>query len=776
MFRVLTLLLEAALLSGGWSFHLGDASSMQGDFTHGTEYFTYLAKAASAAHSHSPIMPEYDDSQWQRVSIPHDWAVDLPYSPKASHSHGYKCLGWRYPQNSVGWYRRHLSIPAAAQEGQPGRGEDSRWFVEFDGIYRDSQVFLNGYFLGGERSGYLSSVYELTPYLNPDSDDNLLAVRCDASLEEGWYYEGAGIYRNVRLRRTGPVAIDPLSVAVDSLGRATCELTAADGTPALADRGGRISVQSVLLDAGGNPVERPTRLWSPDDPYLYTVRLTVFLDGVPSDERTLAFGLRKAEFSREGGFLLNGEKFTLKGCNLHLDAAGVGTGVPDALWRYKLLQLKKYGFNAIRSSHNPASPAMLALCDSLGFLVIDECRPFGAAEEQLRQLENMIRRDRNHPCVILWSVGNEEWSAEWNVTGTRLSSRMTARAHSIDPTRPTTYGSSSGPAPQRGVDVFGFNYIVQNDIDGLLKEFPSRTGVGTEETSGAGTRGKYATCPEKGWMLSHNRNGVKDAEADTLLNVIARGWRYYKAHPELGGLFYWTGTDYRGEPNPMVWPATGSQYGVLDYCCYPKDEAFYLQSVWREEPILHLSPHWNHPVEEGRKVSVWAYTNCEKVSLRLNGRPAGVRKVEEDGFALWELPYAPGTLEAVGWKDGKRISTVLKTSGQASDISIEATTFGRELAVLDIKAVDREGNFVPDAAMALSVSPQDAVLLGWGNGDPGFKAVERPAAGSEGSLQIETFSGRAQILLRPAEGSSGACLVKFTSDGGWHKEQIIFAE
>lgn len=407
------------LLNNGWVFSLGDASSMKKDFTHGTEYFTYFSKAGTAGQSKSPIMQNFDDSGWREINLPHDWVVDLPYNKDASHSHGYKCVGWNHPENSVGWYRKHLAIPAEDYGKQVS--------IEFEGIFRDSEVFCNGFYLGHERSGYASRVYDLSPYL-AYGGGNVITVRCDASTEEGWYYEGAGIYRNVWLRKAGPVAVRPYSLDMTG-GFPKFETVMASDTLDKA----KVRADVTLFDADGNKVKTydrlitseyknglavsapdnaPDHLWSLEDPYLYTVEIRLYYDGILSDEQKCRFGVRRIEFSPTEGFLLNGKQVKLKGCDLHLDHAGVGVGVPDELWRYRLTQLKKYGFNAIRSSHNPASPAMLDLCDEMGFLVIDENRQLGVNEEQLTQLRRMIERDRNHPSVILWSIGNEEWSVE----------------------------------------------------------------------------------------------------------------------------------------------------------------------------------------------------------------------------------------------------------------------------------------------------------------------------------------------------------------------------
>lgn len=789
------------VINNDWTFAMGNAASKELDYAHGTEYFTYICKAQSSNHSHAPIMPEFDDSSWQKVSLPHDWAVDLPYSPEASHSHGYKCIGWKYPENSVGWYRKHIEIPA--------EDKGKQFFIEFEGIYRDSEVFCNGFYLGGERSGYASSVYTLTPYLNYGGD-NVIAVRCDASLEEGWYYEGAGIYRNVRLYKSGPVSMKHYSLKISQKKADGSIWTVSDGTEdvyvaescidfdyILADAAvnrDKVTREIEIRDAEGRRVERAERRWSIDTPYLYTLTVRLFYDGELSDVVTRRFGVRTLEFSPEKGLLLNGVAVKLRGANMHLDHAGVGVAVPDELWRYRISRLQEYGFNAVRTSHNCASVSMLDLCDEMGVLVIDENRQFGVNQEQLRQLRNMIDRDRNHPSVILWSVGNEEWAVEHGEKGVEIARRMSEAVHGMDRTRPSTYGNAGGPDLVKGVDVFGYNYIVQNPVDEYHRLYPEKCVVGTEETSGAGTRGVYRTVPEKGWMVPLNR-------IDTLgrVNVIEYGWKFYKARPWGLGLFYWTGFDYRGEPNPMKWPATGSQFGIFDYCGFPKDEAFYLKAAWKDEPSVHICGPYGG--------EVWVYSNCDEVRLYESGKSLGRRKMPQDGHLVWKVssagraavssgsgssvsfvswssaehsvaggaarPSGPGTsaehsvaggparpvrgsassvsgtpavtYRAVGYRSGRKVCEDVfpavydKTRLVPSKTTLKAD--GQDVVVIDIYSPETE----------LEVKVDNAVFLGWGNGDPGFKDVERTAGNA---MTIRTFNGCAQVIVRSLASSS----------------------
>ena len=828
------------VINNDWTFAMGNAASKELDYTHGTEYFTYICKVQSYNHSHAPIMPEFDDSSWQKVSLPHDWAVDLPYSPEASHSHGYKCIGWKYPENSVGWYRKHIEIPA--------EDKGKQFFIEFEGIYRDSEVFCNGFYLGGERSGYASSVYTLTPYLNYGGD-NVIAVRCDASLEEGWYYEGAGIYRNVRLYKSGPVSMKHYSLKISQKKAGGSIWTVSDGTAdvyvdescidfdyILADAAvnrDKVTREIEIRDAEGRRVERAERRWSIDSPYLYTLTVKLFYDGELSDVVTRRFGVRTLEFSPEKGLLLNGEAVKLRGANMHLDHAGVGAAVPDELWRYRISRLQEYGFNAVRTSHNCASVSMLDLCDEMGVLVIDENRQFGVNQEQLRQLRNMIDRDRNHPSVILWSVGNEEWAVEHGEKGVEIARRMSEAVHGMDRTRPSTYGNAGGPDLVKGVDVFGYNYIVQNPVDEYHRLYPEKCVVGTEETSGAGTRGVYRTVPEKGWMVPLNR-------IDTLgrVNVIEYGWKFYKARPWGLGLFYWTGFDYRGEPNPMKWPATGSQFGIFDYCGFPKDEAFYLKAAWKDEPSVHICGPYGG--------EVWVYSNCDEVRLYESGKSLDRRKMPHDGHLVWKVssagraagssgpgssaeysvaggaarPSGPGTSAATGLtltsysaQDSSTGSVAVSSAagtlesassagraavssgtgtsaehssaggaagpvrGSVSSVSgTSAVTYravgyrsGRKVCEDVFPAVYETTRLVPSkttlksdgqdvvvidiysSETELEVKVDNAVFLGWGNGDPGFKDVERPVGNA---MTIRTFNGCAQVIVRSLASSS----------------------
>ena len=763
---------ERILMDDDWQFALGNASSPEKDFGCGTEYFNYLTKAASV-HNEGPyspkFLPEKWGAEWKNIRLPHDWVVDLPYAAEASHSHGYKMVGYKYPENSVGWYRKTFTVPA----------EDlgKHLYLQFDGIFRDARVWLNGIYMGHEPSGYATQTYDITEYLNYGGE-NLITVRADATLEEGWFYEGAGIYRHVWLNKTSPLHVAPFGIFVSShleapfdrawmhvkvslknSGKEKAEYTV---FCRLFDTQGQVVAEggaegsSLLPQETGQSLVRFTfpspRLWSVDTPYLYRVETTVFQNGQPVDVCTTPTGIRHIAFNADRGFLLNGQPLKLKGVNMHQDHPGVGTGLPDALQTYRLKQLKALGCNAYRSSHNPMTPEMLDACDSLGILVIEENRLTGVNEEHIRLLHRMIERDCNHPSIILWSVGNEEWGIEGKETGERIAATMREYCHRMDPTRPMTVATSGGPDIVIPADVAGYNYILQNPVEQYRKDYPGRCALGSEETSGCGTRGIYFEAHDKGLMAAHNR---KPNGRDSLMNCIERGWKFYNERPWLAGLFYWTGFDYRGEPNPMKFPATGSQFGILDYCGFPKDEAYYLKSWWTDEPVLHIFPHWNLQGHEGEKIDIWVYSNCDEVELNVNGKNLGRKPMPKNGHLSWTAVYRSGMLKAVGYKNNKKVMTQkIETTGTPARIALTSDrqslrADGRDVAVIRVELQDKKGRFVPTAGNELTLTVSGPVrILGVGNGNPAYQATERPADANARTYRVKAFGGLAQVLLQ----------------------------
>jgi beta-galactosidase len=469
-------------------------------------------------------------------------------------------------------------------------------------------------------------------------------------------------------------------------------------------------------------------------------------------------GIRKVEFDAERGFLLNGEPLKLKGVNIHQDHAGVGSAIPEVLMAWRIKQLKKLGCNAYRSSHNPMTPALLDICDREGILVIDENRLSGINDEHLRLLENMIRRDRNHPSVILWSDGNEEWGMENTVQGTRIAAAMREHTRLLDPTRHSTIANAGGSEMIKGLDVVGFNYIMQNDVDNRKAANPTWKIVGTEETTGCGTRGVYFNDPaQPGRMASMNLTADKDGTE----NRIERGWKFYAERPWAAGVFFWTGIDYRGEPNPLSYPATDSEFGILDYCGFPKDEAWYLKSWWTDEPTLHIFPHWNLQGHEGEEIELWAYSNCDEVELTVNGKNLGRQKMPRNGHLKWKATYQPGKVVAVGYKNGKRILTeTIATTKPAAKIVLKTdrqqiSPDNRDVAVVTVEIQDKNGNIVPDACPMLSIRLDgNGRILGVGNGDPSYLGADSPKEKDCRTFQIPAFNGLAQILVQSSNSAS----------------------
>ncbi len=739
-----------------WMFAYGHASDPTKDFGCGTEYFNYLTKANSI-HNEGPYTIRFNpDERWKAVDLPHDWVVDLAYSRDASYSHGHKQVGWKFPQTSVGWYRKTFNLP------KEDKGKHFR--IQFDGIFRNAQIWVNGFFVGVEPSGYIHQDYDITDYLlfgDEPEKTNLICVRCDASLEEGWFYEGAGIYRHVWLEKSYPLHVTTGGTFVHcTLSENYTKARVTIETEVCNDFNHKLpaySVEHSILDAAGNVVARAgaegkallarekhssaavcevssPALWDIDNPNLYKVVTRVLLDGKEVDQFTTRTGFREIVLDKDKGFFLNGKHIKLKGTNNHQDHAGVGSAIPDGLQRYRIERLKWMGANAYRASHNPMTAELLDLCDEMGMLVFEENRLLGINPYQLSVLENMIRRDRNHPCIFLWGIGNEEWGVEWEDRGTEIASSMREYAHRADSTRPMGVASSSGPHILRTVDVAGYNYISQHPIDEHRANYPERIAMGSEETTGCGIRGEYS--PESvGFPME-------------------RGWQFYDERPWLLGLFYWTGFDYRGEPTPREYPATGSQFGILDYCGFAKDEAYYLKSWWGDEPVLHISPHWNLEGHEGQTVKLKVYSNCDEVQLVVNGKKLERKKMPKNGHLEWDAVYKPGYVQAIGYKDGKVLMKKrINTAGEPSRVKSETLRYD-DIYVVNVSVYDNKGNFAPKACIPLTIEVEgNARILGFGNGNPDFMEVERPEDPQARSFGFRTFNGMAQILLKSSDGN-----------------------
>ncbi len=750
-------------LDRGWRFHPGHADDPARDFGFGRNQSSF-AKALYAAPAAGL---GFDDSAWSAIDLPHDWAVDLPFQDdRRLRGHGFKPLGRAYPATSIGWYRRPIALPAAAAGRRLG--------VRFDGVFRDAMVFFNGEYVGRDFSGYAPFEFDITELAHAGGA-NLLALRVDATLGEGWFYEGAGVYRHVWLLQTHPThfASDGVAVrcAVGASGDAQVSVHAEVRNQS--DAAARCRLRVTCLDPDGNaaaaarsrsaeigPWQEATlaadatlpspRLWSPEAPHLYRARCRLeTAAGLPLDAIEITFGVRRLRFDPKRGFLLNGKRVEIQGTCNHQDHAGVGTALPDRLQSYRVQRLQAMGCNAIRTSHNPPTPELLDACDRLGMLVLDETRMFASTPEGLSQLERLIRRDRNHPCVVLWSLGNEE-PQQGTPVGARVLAAMKRLAKRLDPTRPVTLAMNGGwgRGASAVVDVQGFNYgngggsaMTGPHIDAFHRRFPSQPTVGTETASAVSTRGIYANDPQRGYVSAYDVNFPSYAQS------AEAWWKVYAAREFLAGGFAWTGFDYRGEPTPYGWPCINSHFGILDTCGFPKDSFYYYRAWWTDEPVLHLFPHWNWAGREGEPIAVWCHTNCDAVELFLNGRSLGVRPVERWGHAQWHVPFAPGVLEARGRRGPAALTARRETTGPAARLALRAdrarlAADGEDLAVVTVEVQDGQGRLAPTAGNPVSFTlAGPARLLGVGNGDPSSHEPDH-------ATQRRAFNGLCMALVQ----------------------------
>ncbi|HOT13894.1 MAG TPA: beta-galactosidase GalA [Bacteroidales bacterium] len=717
----------------GWLFALGHSFDASKDFDNGTGYFSYFAKAG---YGDGAASANFDDRAWRVLDLPHDWCVELPFSEKGGHSHGYKAIGRNFPENSVGWYRKKFSIP----ESDLGK----RISIEFDGVHRDAIVWVNGFYLGTEHNGYASYAYDITDYLNYGGE-NVVAVRVDATMEEGWYYEGAGIYRHTWLTKTNPLHVARYGTFIttelsnnNTVAKAVVRTTIVNE----AREEQTFSLEDMIVDAENKAITSGSKtnlklkpgeskcfystytlknpnLWTLEKPYLHKLLTIVRTNNKVVDTYETNFGVRTVRFDANEGFFLNGKHVKIVGTNCHQDHAGVGTAIPDGLQEYRIKKLKDMGNNGIRTSHNPPTPEMLDACDRLGMLVLDENRLMGCNDEHFKYLKNMMLRDRNHPSVVLWSLGNEEWAIEGNIKGARIAATMQAYAQQLDSSRAFTAALSGGWDTGIGTvtQVMGYNYIVQGNIDEHHKKFPWQAGIGTEESNTVGTRGIYETNDNLCHLAPTNRMPE---------NVgTESGWQFYAARPFLAGLFYWTGFDYRGEPTPYGWPAIASQYGIVDLCGYPKDIFYYLKAWWGKDPVLHIWPHWNWKGKEGQPIKVTVYSNCDEVELFLNNKSLGKQTMPVNGHLEWAVNYEPGVLSAKGYKGGKE---TLQSKVETTDVEdgIQLTTDKsaissdpNDISVITVNVTDKNGLVVPTAMNEVAFTIEgEGRIIGVGNGNP----------------------------------------------------------
>jgi beta-galactosidase len=772
---------EQLLFDFDWKFQFGHGTDPardlgfgygQGDFAKTGEFDFAKAK--------------FDDSKWRPVNLPHDWAVELPFvRDEAQNSHGFKPLGRRYPETSVGWYRREFDIPAS----DLGR----RIAVEFDGAFRDVQVFVNGCFIGRNDNGYAPFRFDLTDFLAYGAK-NYIVARVDASFGDGWFYEGAGIYRHVWLTKTDALHLGKWESTVRSAVNGN-SATLTLGT-VVENQGKQVENAKVswkILDAAGKtvataaaapqPVEEDScatftatatlanpALWSVETPNLYSAIVTVEAGGKARDAERVSFGVRTVLFDAAKGLFLNGKPIKMQGTCNHQDHAGVGAAVPDRLQWFRLGVLKEMGGNAVRTSHNMPTPEWVEACDRMGLMMMCETRQMSSSAEGMAQLEAMVKRYRNSPAVILWSIGNEEGQMQEQMAeqGAKVGATMVRRVHELDPTR--VVSAAVNGDNKQGVsdafDIIGFNYNL-NRPDDYHKLHPGRPIYGSETSSAISTRGEYSTSPL--------RNTVNAYDSVVPWGETAEEWwKFYGTRDWAAGGFAWTGFDYRGEPTPYGWPSINSQFGIVDMCGFPKDTFYYYKAWWGTEPSLHLFPHWNFEGREGDTIPVWVYSNLDEVELFANGKSQGRQKVPQLGHVEWKVRYEPGFIEARGFKAGKLALTEKReTTGPAVAIRLtadrtEINADGEDLAILKVEVLDKEGRAVPTANnfIGFKVSGEGA-LIGVGNGDPNCQESDKEPRRS-------LFNGLAQVILQSTK-AAGEIHIEAAKEG-WDGTELTPAK
>ena len=696
-----------------WTFHLGDVQNAQS--------------------------PDFDDSGWRSLNVPHDWAVEGEFSADNPATPG----GGALP-GGIGWYRKNFTLPES-DKGKPA-------FIDFDGVYMNSDVWINGQHLGHRPYGYISFRYELTPHLNFGGKENVLAVRVDNSLQpNSRWYSGCGIYRNVRLVLTNPLHVDQWGtyLTTPDVSSGSAAVNARTTIKNSSEASQSVTLKSVIITAEGAAVAEVVseqdieagnsfefvqdilvnnpQLWSVESPTLYTLASQVLVDGQVVDDVETTFGIRTFAFDAQKGFSLNGEHVKILGVCQHHDLGSLGSAINVRALERQLEMLKEMGCNAIRTSHNPPAPELLDLCDRLGFIVMDEAfdmwkLPKTTYDYSLywdewheRDLRDFIRRDRNHPSVIIWSIGNEI-REQWDESGLAMAQELAGIVRGLDDTRPITSGCNDAEPDNYiirsgALDLIGFNYH-QHLFESFPENFPGQKFIASETGSAIATRGAYDMPADSvriwptDWRTPQKYNDDYTCSSYDNCRVgwgstHEATWKVIKKHDFLSGMFYWTGWDYLGEPTPYTWPARSSYFGLIDLAGFPKDAYYFYQAEWTDKPVLHLFPHWNW--NKGDTVDVWAYTNFDRVELFLNDKSLGLQENSDDVYHLsWRVTYEPGTIKAVGEKDGVTLTRDIHTAGDPAVIALSADRSsikadGRDLSFVTVSILDKKGRLVPHA-------------------------------------------------------------------------------
>jgi len=759
---------ELILIDKDWRFSFGHLYDTKKDFGHAEGYFSYLTKTG---FGDGPAASGFDDRAWRKLDLPHDWAVEQPFSESASFSHGFKAAGKNFPEKSIGWYRKKITIP----NSDLGKIIS----LKFDGVFRNSKVFFNGFYLGTEQSGYNGFEYDVSAYVNYGGE-NTISVRVDASMEEGWFYEGAGIYRHVYLQKTNPIYVKTNGTFITSEIKGTnAEITAEVSIENKGNSKGDLEIIQTIFDASNKQISTNSEknntpefyktskyisklnvknplLWDVDNPNLYRLVTKIRQNGKVIDIYETSFGIRTIKFDPENGFFLNGKPLKLKGTNNHQDHAGIGTALPDEIQYYRIKKLKEMGSNAYRCSHHPPTPELLKACDELGMLVIDETRLMGINDYHLNDLKRMMERDRNHPSIFVWSIGNEI-PEQWNEKGVEIAKELATITREYDKTRPLTAAMNppvnmnidevtlqfekknvqfNAIAKSGVLDLIGYNYAHQT-YEHHLKNFPNTPFIATETTSGLQTRGYYDAISDtiKKWPVSWDKKFDGGNPGNTVSaydqvqtpwgSTHEATWKVIKKHDFLSGMYIWTGFDYIGEPTPYEWPSVSSYFGIVDLAGFPKDVYYMYQSEWTDKTVLHIFPHWNWKAEQ--TVDVWAYYNkADEVELFVNGKSVGKRsKKGEDLHVMWRIPFEAGTLKAISRKGGKVVlEKEIKTAGNPSQLILTADRSTikadkNDLSFVTVDILDDKGTLAPNANNEINFSLKgNGKIVGVCSGDP----------------------------------------------------------
>ncbi|MEK4009391.1 beta-galactosidase GalA [Paenibacillus sp. FSL H3-0333] len=756
---------ERLSMDKDWLFHHGDIA-IPVENSHKAVYGNAKAGGIMGAAS-----IEWNDNEWETVGLPHDWSYRQPFDREGGvPDFGYKPRG-------IGWYRKKFKL----EPSDNGR----QLLLEFDGIATYATIYLNGSVLGRNFCGYTSFVVDITDNVFYGDRPNLLVVKVDASVSEGWWYEGAGIYRHVWLTKKDPLSIADRGIWVNPVKQdggqwltnvetritneretaAEVELLSrvvrADGAVVAEERTvGRVEAGEAAVLKQELPVSSPL-LWDVEAPHLYKLHSTLLVDGEERDTVTTSYGYRSIRICPNTGFYLNERPLKIKGTCNHQDHAGVGVALPDSLHEYRIQRLKEMGSNAYRCAHHNPAPELLEACDRLGMLVMDENRNFDSSPEGLRQVGNMVTRDRNHPSVVFYSLFNEE-PLQGTPVGRKMFKRMKQAILRLDDTRPVLGAMNGGVMEDGGtvdvMDIAGFNYM-HGGYDRFHEKHPGQPMIGSETVSAFATRGTYVSDTALQFFDSFDR------ERANWGNTARESWQAINTRDYMMGTFVWTGFDYRGEPTPYEWPSVSTHFGILDTCGFPKDSYYLYQAFWLDEPVAHITGGWNWPGKEGQPVTVMTHTNCDEVELYVNGELRYRQAVELYEQCQWEIPYEPGTLRLEGYRQGKRVAVDEKiTPGAACALRVETSKpallgDGRDAVVVNVYAIDAEGRFVETAGQRVAFSlTGSGIILGAGNGNPNSHEPDH-------LMERCLFNGCLQLIVGSVGSDAGHTAIELTLQG-----------